>query len=165
MVSELGIIPMAEFIEQQSEHETLTQLGFKRGQGFLYGRPSSVADCLGKPASVQTVPPRQFNAETGLSSAAQKDGQWLLNQPSHFYTVQVLSAISKERAQQHIARQAHPEQFAVYKKQGKTRMLYIVAHGIFEDRAAAKTASASLADESLSPWIRLLSSVHAEIRG
>ena len=81
----------------------------------------------------------------------------------HYYTVQVLSAISEESAKQHIAKQANPEEFAIFCKRGKTRMLFIVVYGVFEDRAAAKSASAKIANATISPWIRMLSSVHAEI--
>ena len=45
MAKELGITPLAECVEQESEHETLRQLGFQLGQGFHYGRPCSIADC------------------------------------------------------------------------------------------------------------------------
>lgn len=169
MVSELGITPMAECIEQSSEHETLKQIGFELVQGFLYGRPTSIADCNTPTKKIRQKRSPRIDSEVfdrpKVESGGVKDSQWLLAQPGHSYTVQVLSAISMERAQEHIARQANPDEFAVFEKQGKTRMLYIVVHGIFEDRAAAKEASAKLDDASVSPWIRMLSSVHAEIAG
>lgn len=43
MVNELGIVPLAEGVETQEEHETLEQMGFQMGQGFLYGRPASIS--------------------------------------------------------------------------------------------------------------------------
>ena len=42
MATELGIIPMAEFIECEAEHEMLRQLGVQYAQGFYYGRPSDI---------------------------------------------------------------------------------------------------------------------------
>ena len=42
MVKELGITPMAEYIESNEEHESLIQLGFEYGQGYHYGRPIDV---------------------------------------------------------------------------------------------------------------------------
>lgn len=184
MVTEMGITPMAECIERADEHQTLQQLGFKLGQGFLYGRPSSIENCTesaGKApgvGSLERVPQvKSFldksadneSADIDIESLEKidhepKDANWLLEQPGHCYTIQVLSAISEKRAAEHIAMQDDPEQFAVFCKQGKTRMLYIVVKGIFEDRAAAKAASCQLANSMVSPWIRLLSSVHAEIR-
>ena len=176
MVKELGVKPMAERVEHPDEHETLKQLGFEYGQGFLYGRPSSISDCLDRslrcPAQsecLQVPSVKSFLPDSGPVPATtgkhSKNEDWLMSQPGHYYTVQVLSAISEERAQQHIARQQNPDQFAVFCKQGKTRMLYIVVFGIFEDRSAAKAASAKLANAAVSPWIRMLSSVQAEIRG
>jgi septal ring-binding cell division protein DamX len=100
----------------------------------------------------------------GEATGGPHDSDWLLSQPENHYTIQVLSAISEARAQDYISRQDDPEQFAIFCKQGKTRLLYIVVCGVFEDRAAAKKASGKLADATVSPWIRMLSSVHAEIR-
>ena len=42
MATELGIIPMAELIECEAEHEMLRQLGVQYAQGFYYGRPSDI---------------------------------------------------------------------------------------------------------------------------
>ena len=44
MTKELGITPMAEYVETEGEHATLKQLGFVLAQGFHYGRPTSVED-------------------------------------------------------------------------------------------------------------------------
>ena len=42
MVKELGITPMAEYVELNEDHESLIQLGFEYAQGFHYGRPVDV---------------------------------------------------------------------------------------------------------------------------
>ena len=42
MVKELGITPMAEYVESNEEHESLVQLGFEYAQGFHYGRPIDI---------------------------------------------------------------------------------------------------------------------------
>ncbi len=188
MVLELGITPLAECIEGQEEHETLRQLGFQLGQGFLYGKPGSlpdylqmlsgdlaIADPVGPAAEGESVAPQQRprvqsilesseHAAPVKDTAPGNDAQWLLSQPANHYTIQVLSAISRERAEKHVAEQENPDQFAIFCKPGKTRMLYIVTYGIFEDRAAAKAATAHLSAGAVSPWIRMLSGVHAEIR-
>lgn len=39
LVQELGIAPLAEGIELAADHEICRQMGFKFGQGFLYGYP------------------------------------------------------------------------------------------------------------------------------
>lgn len=179
LVTDLGITPMAACVEQVDEHQTLRQLGFKLGQGFLYGRPSSIADCIDVNTLAGLIQgndrDRQVNSVAGDPEENKwdqpedfdrqpKDADWLLKQPGHYYTIQVLSAISLDRANEHVAMQEDPSEMAVFCKAGKSRSLYIVVKGIFEDRAAAKEASAKLGNAIVSPWIRMLSSVHAEIR-
>ena len=44
LVKELGITPMAEFIESQDEYVTLSQMGFEYGQGYRFGRPMNIDD-------------------------------------------------------------------------------------------------------------------------
>lgn len=44
VVNRLGIESLAEGVERQEDHETLKQMGFKLGQGFLYGRPAAAED-------------------------------------------------------------------------------------------------------------------------
>ena len=39
MTHELGIIPLAEGVEEQVDHDVCRQMGFSCGQGYLYGRP------------------------------------------------------------------------------------------------------------------------------
>ena len=46
MVRELGITPMAEYVETEAEHETLKQIGFELSQGFYYGHPSSIENIV-----------------------------------------------------------------------------------------------------------------------
>ena len=40
--TEFRIIPMAEFVECEAEHDMLRQLGVQYAQGFYYGRPSDI---------------------------------------------------------------------------------------------------------------------------
>lgn len=164
MIKDLGGKPMAHFIEQQSEHETILQMGFELGQGFHYGRPSAISDCE---KSAEGTPQVQSSndSDDGAADNEPKDAQWLLQQPKNHYTIQVLSAISEQRAFEHVQGQDNPGEYSIFGKKGKTRMLYIVCYGMFPDRAAAKEVAEKLADESMSPWIRMLSSIHAEIEG
>jgi EAL domain-containing protein (putative c-di-GMP-specific phosphodiesterase class I) len=48
MSAELGITPMAEYVETEGEHETLKQLGFVFVQGFYYGHPAPVESLEGQ---------------------------------------------------------------------------------------------------------------------
>lgn len=43
MVSDLGIVPLAEGVETEGEHLTCCDLGFELAQGFYYGRPAPVS--------------------------------------------------------------------------------------------------------------------------
>ena len=48
MSAELGITPMAEYVETAGEHETLKQLGFVLVQGYYYGHPAPVESLEGQ---------------------------------------------------------------------------------------------------------------------
>lgn len=41
LATDLGTIPLAEGVETEAEHAVCAQMGFKLGQGYLYGRPSA----------------------------------------------------------------------------------------------------------------------------
>jgi EAL domain-containing protein (putative c-di-GMP-specific phosphodiesterase class I) len=49
MVNDLGIQSLAEGVETEDCHQTLTQMGFHLGQGYLYGHPSPVNRYRPKP--------------------------------------------------------------------------------------------------------------------
>lgn len=38
---DMGIVPLAEGVETEPEHEVITEMGFTAAQGYLYGRPQS----------------------------------------------------------------------------------------------------------------------------
>ena len=46
LVTDLGIQPLAEGIENETSHKILTEMGFSLGQGFYYGRPQAVTHYL-----------------------------------------------------------------------------------------------------------------------
>ncbi len=46
MLVELDVQPMAELVETVEEHKALKRLGVQLAQGFYYGQPSSIDDCL-----------------------------------------------------------------------------------------------------------------------
>ena len=70
MLIELDIQPMAEMVETAGEHEALKRLGFQLAQGFYYGRPSSVDDCLEHQGAGRQV----ANSEAVESGAQDSDG-------------------------------------------------------------------------------------------
>ena len=46
MVNDLGIASLAEGVEQQREHDVITEMGFQLGQGYFYGKPAPASRCL-----------------------------------------------------------------------------------------------------------------------
>ena len=70
MLIELDIQPMAEMVETAAEHEALKRLGFQLAQGFYYGRPTSVDDCLEHQGAGRQV----ANSEAVESGAQDSDG-------------------------------------------------------------------------------------------
>jgi len=44
LVTQMGIVALAEGVENEADHQTCLQLGFQAGQGFLYGRPAAGPD-------------------------------------------------------------------------------------------------------------------------
>ncbi len=46
MTRELGIVPLAEGVETEGEHEACLKLGFELGQGYFYGKPASATENL-----------------------------------------------------------------------------------------------------------------------
>jgi EAL domain-containing protein (putative c-di-GMP-specific phosphodiesterase class I) len=47
MVRELNITPLAEGVEQEAEHQVISEMGFELAQGYLYGKPA----CFNKTAA------------------------------------------------------------------------------------------------------------------
>ena len=47
MTSELGIVALAEGIEDQGDHEICRQIGFTHAQGYLYGKPNTKDKWIG----------------------------------------------------------------------------------------------------------------------
>ena len=55
MVTELGITPMAEYVETEAEHKALKELGFELAQGFYYGHPAQIETLIDGLDSAETV--------------------------------------------------------------------------------------------------------------
>ena len=133
-LKELGVTPIAEGVEKDSDQKIIRELGFACGQGFLFGRPSSIDDCTlaSQKPSIQNIASEEKQTtgnHVSVSPAKAEsvhDSEWLLQQSASAYTVQVHSAISKERALSHIEEQSLPGEFAIFEKQGKGRKLFIV---------------------------------------
>lgn len=193
MVKELGITPMAEYVESVDEHETLVQLGFEFAQGFHYGRPNDIEDTqlpipetevasaklmkveTGgsklRPAELmkQVEPPKQ-NSPGGIeldkvvAPGNTRDAAWLLQQQQHHYTIQLMMAPMRDSAESFLAKQSPSGQYALYRKLGKSQTWFTVVYGVFEDREQAKLEAENFKKVGISPLVRRFSSVHSEIR-
>lgn len=51
MARELGIVSLAEGVETAEEDTTLRQMGFEMGQGYYYGYPADISDCVNAPVA------------------------------------------------------------------------------------------------------------------
>ena len=192
MLVELGVQPMAEFVETAEEHETIKELGFELAQGFHYAGPSSIEDCLDtgqddaseddasadndRSATKELSKDAIFtdNSETKSSEvqseiavadlAAQDGALWILSQPEKNYTIQVMVTTSQKKAVAYVAKQNDAESFVIYPKKGSLRDLFVVAFGSFTDITSARSASERLKDATCFPLIRMLENVQAEAR-
>ena len=48
LISDLGIQPLAEGIENEQSHQILKEMGFALGQGYYYGKPEAISNFLPK---------------------------------------------------------------------------------------------------------------------
>ena len=185
MLLELDIQPMAEMVETADEHEALKRLGFLLAQGFYYGRPSSVEDCLEHRGSSRQVSRSQSvecaeacgeqdaacsdEVDTAQDYGQQKseidaDARWLLSQPSDNYTLQIMVSTSKRVAMAYVDGQDESESFKIVDGMGTRRHLFSVFHGSFGDRAVAKEVAKVFKDSTCCPLVRKFSSVQAEVK-
>ena len=206
MVKELGITPMAEYIESVEEHKTLSQMGFDYAQGFHYGHPIDIttvsadkikrskepsspvvvtetaqkektksclrpADLIKKLGKEDKASPAQTSQPAALgtdeskkSSDVMRTSDWLMQQPEDCYTIQLMMSPSKELAENFIAKQNLPGEYALYHKQSKSSTWFVVLHGIFENHETAKPRAEAFRRSGVFPLIRRLLTVHNEIR-
>ena len=206
MVKELGITPMAEYIESADEHKTLTQMGFDYAQGFHYGhpidittetaetikrksepisavvstsqieidksksnkRPADLMKELEKEEETSSEEASKLAAsragESRASSGVPRESDWLIQQRENYYTIQLMMSPSKESAEDFIAKQSLAGEYALYHKEGKSSIWFVVLHGVFENREIAKPRAEEFKRCGISPLIRRLSAVQNEIR-
>ncbi len=191
MLLELDIQPMAEKVETAGEHETIKQLGFQLAQGYHYGEPSSIEDCLEPGSTAASDRQRSHaNPSQGDSSVSKRNGslmkvnsnvtsseesesvvqegingaKWVLEQPKEYFTIQVMVTISKSGAEEYVAKQEQPENFMIYPKKGKRRDLFVVVHGSYTSRDAARVVSEELKDSTSFPLIRMFANVQSEVQ-
>ena len=188
MLTKLDIQPMAEFVEQSGEHETLKQLGFGLAQGFYYGHPVSVEECHEEkkttqkpesPAEKKPSPrpmrdrrtPQLQSPKTNIPASTAKvqceitpGAKWILEQPENYFTIQVMVTITDNLASQYVAEQQQPDQYKVHQILCRGRRLFVVVYGSFVSREAAKVAGEELGDAASYRLVRQFSKVQSAIR-
>ena len=156
-------------------------------QGFYYGRPSSVDDCLehqgaGRPVSnsepvesgdqdlgsceaqtdeVAVEPAENFRKQNSGVDASVK---WLLRQPSDNYTIQIMVTSSKSIAVEYVGGQSEPGAFKIVPGMGARCHLFSVFHGNFSDRATAKEEAEKYKSSTCCPLVRKFTSVQTEAK-
>ena len=188
MLIELDIQPMAERVETVAEHVALKRLGFQLAQGFYYGRPSSVDDCLEYQGAARQVSNSEaveygdqgsegfsevqadeIAVETAETFGKQISGadasvQWLLRQPSDNYTIQIMVTKSKSIAVEYVGGQSEPDAFKVVSGMGTRCHLFSVLHGSFSERTEAKAVAEMYSNSTCCPLVRKFASVQAEAK-
>ncbi len=98
--------------------------------------------------------------------AGVKNTNWLLQQNSDYFTLQLVTVSAAERAAAFVARQREPGDFTIYQLTRDGRILHVVLYGLFSSRDAAQTAADSLPAEvgDIQPWIRQVGQVQAAAR-
>ena len=87
-----------------------------------------------------------------------------MQQLENHYTIQLSVSPSKKSAEQFIAKQTVPGDYAIYAKRRNTSDLSVVLYGVFENRAVAKREAESFKQLGICALIYRLSSVQNEIR-
>ena len=102
-------------------------------------------------------------SETGQTSQSYHDSDWLMQQPENHYAIQLMVSVSKDSAEQYVAKQATSGEYSIVKKRGKHNDLFVVLFGVFEERSKAKEKVANFKDQTVFPIIRLIATVQSEI--
>ena len=72
-------------------------------------------------------------------------------------------SVSRDNAEQFIAKQRTVGEYSIVQKRGKKNDLFVVLFGVFEERAQAKKEVQSFKGQNIFPIIRLLSTVQKEV--
>ena len=180
-IKELGIKAVAERVETEGEHQTLRQMGFGLAQGLFYGGPKSLPACISwleqiplvkserpnhaEPVTVTPLTSRSVNAEHTAGLIDYHSEDWIMQQRPESYTVQVQIATSLKRAEAYVAKQDDKDEFAIFAKPNKSRMVYVVICGRHRDQESAQAALNKLPAAAVSPLIRAIGDIQNEIAG
>lgn len=108
-------------------------------------------------------------AETGPSVSAPSkpsaSGAWLWDQDPRHFTLQLLGTRSEESLQGFIRRHGLAGKVAYFRTLRDGEGWYVLVHGVYPDREAARAALAELPEDlrAAKPWPRSFASLHAEV--
>lgn len=97
--------------------------------------------------------------------AAINGPEWLSDQNSEHYTLQLMTLSRTQGGVDLILRQTNRDDFALYPLRRNGKTMYVLTYGVFVSEAAAQSAAANLSGElaGIQPWIRRLSAVQDSI--
>lgn len=128
------------------------------------------ADAVNRPAvvaqPVEEAPPPEAESPAARADEVGRDTAWLLGQNPAYFTLQLVTVSSLDRAREFVNRQRDREEFAIYQLRRDARVLHVVLYGIFSSREAAQRAADRLPPEvgDVQPWIRQVDQVQAAAR-
>lgn len=115
------------------------------------------------PANTFPNAPSKVKAETTTNVVDYHAEDWIFAQDPKCYTIQVQSTTSLKHAEAFVAQQNGKDNFAIFAKPTKSRMLYVVICGIYKDKASANAAAAMLPSAAVSPLIQSVGDVQNQI--
>ncbi|GAA3929759.1 AAA family ATPase [Litoribacillus peritrichatus] len=138
------------------------QLEADRGTHPQVVEPPSKADAVNHKSTLagQTEVKKDFNIEE--ANEGYKSNRWIAARPGNFYTIQILGAHSKKNVSHYIDTfSGDKSELAVYEGVLRGQPWYVLIHGNYENRQAAKRAGDRLGLKDV--WIRSFSSVQKEM--
>lgn len=138
-------------------------------------KPADKPSAVSSPAPIQSVTPepQQSKPAAPLHSALKqlntlgiKDASWVKQQPDSHWTLQLLGAREPETLLKFVRRHHLSGQAAWYKTWLKGKPYYVLIHGSFSSRDAARNAIARLSPalRANKPWVKSMKSVKLAAR-
>lgn len=119
---------------------------------------------VAQPPAARPEPAPRVEAAVAARQAAVSGQGWYQAQPAAKLTLQVFATSSESKARNFV--QTRGGAYRYYRKQHQGQPLYVVTHGLYDDRNAALAAEARLPQElrKNKPWPKSLGSIQQEIR-
>ncbi len=117
-----------------------------------------VAETVRDPEPVPVADSRPSASEESANTGGVRTADWLLAQPSSYYTLQLVSVSSEARVHAFVDKQRRPQDFAWYALRRNESTLYVITYGLYETVDQARDAAKQMPAEvgNLEPWVRQL---------